>query len=129
MWPKCFTNLWRKDGSMPIEPFKEMHRFNIVHHLKADHVVLEDGTTIYKSEKIFVPEMGGFVVCAPYGNHCIFEFPKNKPKMFPMAYGCSCGSVAVIVGSNAYGHLGSAFGAMLVCLCHTTYNKHADGSS
>jgi len=84
--------------------------------------------TIYKPDDkgIFVEEYGQFIKTAPYGNHFIFEVPKALPGW---AHMCSCGSAAVLVGSNAYGHLGSPEGMMFVCHVHTTTNKHADGSS
>lgn len=93
-------------------------------------LVTKDGKpyTIYKpSEKgIFIEDYGQFVKCAPYGNHFIFELPRNIPGW---AHMCSCGSPAVMVGSNAYDHLGSPEGMMFVCQFHTQKNKHADGSS
>ena len=103
--------------------------FNIIRFKgDANTVTLYDGTKIQRSkdEFIFVPEYGGFVRKAPYGNHFVFELPK---KTRGPSYMCSCGSTAVFIGSKDYGHLGSPEGMMLVCWHHTTFNKHADGAS
>lgn len=83
---------------------------------------------IYKDdqERVFVSEYGGFVRKAPYDNQFVFEAPKE---MIGSSYLCSCGSPAVFIGSNAYSHLGSPSGMMLVCQSHTSTGKHADGSS
>jgi len=102
--------------------------FNIIKHFgDAGKVTLVDGTVIHKdpAERLFVPEYGVFVKCAPYGNHFIFEVPK---RIKGPSWMCSCGSVAHMVGANAYGHLSSPEGAMIVCQHHTQFNKHADGS-
>jgi hypothetical protein len=90
-------------------------------------VTLYDGTVIQKSsdEFVYVPEYYGLVRKAPYDNHFLFELPK---KLKGPSYMCSCGSAAVFIGSNAYAHLGSREGMMLVCHHHTTFNVHADGA-
>jgi len=97
-------------------------------HNTPDKVTLMDGTVIYRdpSEKIFVPEYGTFIPYPHYGNHFIFEVPRRIKTVSHM---CSCGSPAVIVGAKAYAHLGSSQDALFVCQHHTTYNKHADGST
>lgn len=96
-------------------------------HGDLNKVTLIDGTVIYRdpSGKIFVPEYGTFIVCAPYGNHFIFEVPK---RIKTVSYMCSCGSPAVIVGAKAYAHLSSMRNALFVCKHHTDTNRHADGS-
>ena len=104
-----------------------MDTFNIVKFINSPtKVTLHDARVINKKPHVFVPEYKGFVRCAPYDNHFCFEVPKD---IYGPAYLCSCGSLAVFVGSKAYGHLGSPEGMMLVCQWHTTNNKHADGSS
>jgi hypothetical protein len=103
--------------------------FNIIRSKgDADKVTLVDDTVIHRdpSGKIFVPEYGAFVRCAPYGNHFIFEVPV---RIKGPAWMCSCGSPAHMVGAKAYGHLSSYKDAMIVCQNHTTFNRHADGSS
>jgi hypothetical protein len=103
-------------------------KFNII-KFKGDPntVTLVDGTKIQndRSDFIFVPEYGAMIRKAPYGNEFLFEVPK---RIRGPSYLCSCGSVAIFIGSNAYGHLGSPEGLMLVCEHHTTYNRHADGA-
>jgi hypothetical protein len=90
-------------------------------------VTLVDGTEVQndRQNKVFVPEYGVEVPCAPYDNHFIFEVPQH---IKGTSYLCSCGSQAVVVGSKAYAHLSSMKNALFVCLHHTTYNEHADGS-
>ena len=107
---------------------KAVHRFNIIRTRNPKHVVLANGMTIRKQEdqKFWIPEYQGFVPAAPYGNHFIFEIPKEIKNV--STYMCSCGSPAIAVGSTAYAHLGSAEGLMLVCMMHTDYNRHSDGS-
>jgi len=97
-------------------------------HNTPNKVTLIDGTEIYRdpSEKIFVPEYGTFIKCAPYDNHFIFEVPM---RIKGPSWLCSCGSPAYMVGMKAYSHLSSRKNAMIVCHHHTTLNKHADGSS
>lgn len=96
-------------------------------HGTLNKVTLVDGTEIYndKRNKIWIPEYGVFIPCAPYGNHFIFEVPA---RILGPSWLCSCGSVAVNVGMKAYAHLSSDKEAMIVCLQHTSSNRHADGS-
>jgi hypothetical protein len=90
-------------------------------------VTLVDGTEVFndKRNKLFVPEYGVDVACAPYGNHFIFEVPT---RIKGPSWMCSCGSPAVMVGAKAYAHLSSMKDALIVCQQHTMANKHADGS-
>lgn len=82
-----------------------------------------DGYEVYRQEKIFIPEMGGFVRCAPYSSHFVYLDPTNKKgRWFAM---CTCGSPAVIVGYDAYERDQSYNeGAMLVCLYHAQHGYH-----
>lgn len=91
-------------------------------------VTLFDGTEIFndKLDKMYVPEYGAFIRKVEYGNHFIFEVPV---RIKGPAWMCSCGSSSVLVGVKAYGHLSSYKDAMIVCQHHTTFNRHADGSS
>ena len=94
-------------------------------------LVTKDGKpyTIYKpSEKgIFIEDYGQFVKCHNYGNHFIFEVPKS---IYPSpSHMCSCVSIAILTGGNAYAHLGTPSGMMFSCKHHLDTNKHADGSS
>jgi hypothetical protein len=95
-------------------------------HNTPNKVTLYDGTVINrdKSGKIWIPEWGTYVACAPYSTHFLFEVPARIPGASHL---CSCGSEAVIVGSKAYSHLSSHEDAMMVCQIHTQTNRHADG--
>ena len=102
-----------------------------------DEATLSDGSKIYKNKenKFWIKDLGRPVKAIDYDNQFIALDPSNKVgRWFAM---CSCGSPAVIVGHQAYKHGASAgnsdddmvAGEMLVCYWHTTYGKHADGSS
>ncbi len=95
-------------------------------HNTPNKVTLFDGTVIErdKSGKIWVPEWGTYVVCAPYDTHIVFEVPQ---RIKGTSWLCSCGSPAVVVGMKAYSHLDSGKDALLVCQHHTDTNKHSDG--
>ena len=104
-----------------------MDTFNIIKFRNSPtKVTLAGDRVIHKQESVFVPEYKGFVKCAPYDNHFCFEAPSD---IKGPAYLCTCGGIAVFVGSRAYGHLGSPEGMMLVCQAHSTNGKHMDGST
>lgn len=108
---------------------KNYQNFNIIKFRgDPETVTLVNGTVIKNNHEdfIWVQEFPGFVRKAPYGLHFVFEVPKTL-KGSP-SFMCSCGSPAIFIGSKDYAHLGSAEGMMLVCMFHTNYNKHADGS-
>lgn len=77
------------------------------------------------SNQLFIPEYGAFVPAAPDDLHFIFETPKE---IVGSSYMCSCGSPAVIVGSNAYNMFGSPEGMMFVCQHYLDFARHSDGS-
>jgi hypothetical protein len=109
-------------------PDKAVHSFNIIKVRTPAQVTLANGVVVKKPEqKFWIKEMQGFISAAPYDNHFIFKVPKE---IYPSpSYMCSCGSMAIYVGSTAYAHLGSAEGLMFVCQMHMDFNKHADGAS
>jgi len=80
------------------------------------------GKNVTKEEKLWM-EGYGFVKTAPYGNHFVYAH-----KGLGSTFMCTCGSMAVAVGTTAYAHLGSPDGWLLVCQHHTSFNRHADGS-
>lgn len=95
-----------------------------------------DGVKVHRQENIFF-EGHGFIKCASYDNHFVFDDPmskKIKGRWTPM---CSCGSPAVIVGYNAYikdatptnRNESSIPGELIVCYMHVMSGKHADGST
>lgn len=93
---------------------------------------LWDGTVVERSEYLFV-DGHGFIKCCPYELHFLYSAPKEH-----IGYGlmCTCGSIAGVVGLQAYSKLASptSTGKMIVCIRHTaTKNNvgvgvHADGS-
>jgi hypothetical protein len=101
---------------------------NIIRHAgDPTEAVTLNGIHVFREEKIFVLEMKAFIPCAMYGNHFIYDSGEKKKGTSP--YMCTCGSIAVIVGSNVYEKDASAAGAMFVCHHHASFGKHADGSS
>lgn len=92
---------------------------------------LPDGTVVKRQELIFV-DGHGLIKCAPYELHFIYTSPKTH-----LGWGlwCTCGSIAGVVGTEAYSKLAAPGGKMLVCIRHTTLKnntgvgKHADGST
>lgn len=82
-----------------------------------------DGYKVHRKEKIFIPELGGSVRCAPYSSHFVYLDPSGKPnRWFAM---CSCGAPAVITGYDAYRQDQSYNeGAMLVCMYHAQHGYH-----
>jgi hypothetical protein len=85
-----------------------------------------DGKKVHREEKLYVPEMQAFIPCASYSNHFIYANPSTK-KGQP-CYLCTCGSLAVVIGSNAYAQDQSPSGALFVCHCHATFSRHSDGT-
>ena len=108
----------------------EKYSFSIIHHRGSlNEATTQDGYTVYRQEQVFIPEWGVFVKCAPYDNHFVFIDPVYEKVIGRWFASCTCGAMATLIGTKAYSHLGSPEGAMLVCHNHTTFNKHADGSS
>lgn len=91
-----------------------MNKFNIVRHVGTPKKAkTPKGVTITRQERLFVPEWRGFVPCAPYDDHFIYE--NNEPDQ--SSYLCTCGSVAVIAQPEGAGR-------MFVCLNHATFGFH-----
>lgn len=93
---------------------------------------LDDGTIVKREELIWVDGYG-LIKTAPYELHFVYEAPKTRKGW---GLWCTCGSIAGVVGLNAYSKLISptATGHMIVCIRHTTLKNnegigaHADGS-
>lgn len=108
-------------------------RFNIIrsrNNLNLAETV--NGKRVQRQEKIWMPEYGRYVMSAPYDNH--FTFVDNSNLGWTLF--CTCGSPAGIVGFRAYEQNASPTsgegimpGELLVCIHHTQFNKHLDGSS
>lgn len=100
--------------------------FNIIRHRgQLNEGVLPDGTKVYRKDKLYVPEWGGFIPCAPYDEHFIFEVPS---KFKVSSYMCTCGSIAVTSGPSGYVLDASPQGKMFICYFHSLYGHHSDGS-
>jgi hypothetical protein len=103
------------------------------HRGKPGEGTLPDGTKVYKTDKIWVPEYEKFIPCIDYGDvegHFIFEIPEKLAKRFPgPVYRCTCGAIAVVAGWSAYEYGGSPAGLMFLCERHATTQQHATGGS
>jgi len=100
--------------------------FNIIRHYgQKNEAMLPDGTKVYRKDQIYVPEWNGFVPCAQYDDHFIFEVPK---KFKVSSFLCSCGSIAVAAGVSGYQLDASPQGKLLICYYHSIYGYHAGGS-
>lgn len=99
----------------------------------AKRATLHDGTKVERKELIYV-EGYGLIRCAPYELHFIYELPKHMKGWGLM---CSCGSIAGVVGYDAYSKLAAPTdtGMIIVCVRHTTLKnnegigRHADDST
>jgi hypothetical protein len=127
--PQVSTDLSYLKGLHPVKVIK----------VRGDlgEAVTADGMTVHRTKSLWMGEMWGIVLAAPYDNHFIFDdpnFKKIKGRWTPM---CSCGSPAGVVGSNVYKDDASPTtiadsshpGMMIVCLHHAQFGKHGDGSS
>jgi hypothetical protein len=112
---------------------KAVHRFSIIHHyLSPVEAVTEDNITVHREDKVFIPEMERFVMCAPDDTQFVYMDASNKKGRW-FAW-CTCGSIAVITGANVYKDFGSPStgvgvmpGEMLICHHFATFGKHSPG--
>ena len=117
----------------------EAPKFNfaiIKHRGDLNHAETVDGYKVHRKEKIYFKEHG-YVKCAPYNNHFLYDDPMANKIIGRWTPMCSCGSPAAIIGYNAYAGDASPTtrkestvpGELLVCLAHAQYGKHSDGST
>lgn len=98
----------------------------IRHYGTPDKAQLPDGTWVERQDKLWIPEWGRFITCAPYDDHFLFQVPvKYKGSSIQ----CSCGSISVISGLSGYVLDASAQGLLALCWHHATYGYHATGGS
>jgi hypothetical protein len=100
------------------------------------YAYLPNGTRVERSlndsgfEALFVPELRGFVRCASYSDHFIYEIPSNLAYMYPGAvYRCTCGSAAIYAGVSGYIADASPQGKLFVCQMHSIAGYHATGGA
>lgn len=102
----------------------------IKHYGIPKEATLADGKKVYRQDRLMVLEAGKkprMVQCAPYDNHFIYETEQKNMSH----YMCTCGSMAVLVGYNAYKDDASPTptGELLVCYFHAQTGKHSSGDS
>lgn len=115
-------------------PLKFRPKFNIIKSRSGvDVAETSNGNRVRRSEKIFFPEAGRSIACAPYDNHFVFVDNSN----LGWTTFCTCGSPAVIVGYQVYKNDGSPTkkefdtiaGEMLICYHHASFGKHLTGDA
>jgi hypothetical protein len=110
-------------GSMSLEEqIKAAKAAKVVRIVGQPNKILIDGVEIVRRDKIHIPKIG-VMTCAPYDNHFVYRYAKNKGwTLF-----CTCGSAAVITGYDMYKEKNA--GAILSCYNHLLEGRHADGSN
>lgn len=117
-----------------------VHSFSIIkRYLSPNSAVTGEGHTVTRQDRVFLRDPAGWVrwvACPGYDNHFIYKDPEfEMGTVGKCATMCTCGSMAVIVGYNAYRKDASPAldsstpGELLVCFTHAQTGKHADGSS
>lgn len=102
---------------------KEFPTFSIIHqHGMPMEATTLDGIKVFRKEKIFIPEYGYEVRCAPYDDHFIYEEPTGKRGR--PAYLCSCGAMAVIIDPKTNRKNSSIQEKMFVCHSHLMLGAH-----
>lgn len=89
------------------------------------NMVEVDGHKVYRQDKIMVN--GELVKCAPTDNHFVYRIDPAIFHRLGWLLFCTCGSPAVTVSPDAYKHLGSAEGTMLVCKSMLDTGRHSGG--
>lgn len=113
----------------------EKPRFQIVRRVgMPTYAYLPDGTRVERStlpngvEAIFTGDLNGFVRCASYHDHFIYEIPPRVAYLYPgPAFRCTCGSFAVMAGLSGYIADASPSGKMWLCYFHAVTGQHATG--
>src|SRR3990167_2258197 len=108
------------------KPSSKYGSFSIIRHYNSPNIAEYRGLTVRRREKIYVDEVVGDCVCAPYDDHFIFEVPEH---IIDSRFRCTCGSPAIVPGSNPYKHLASPTdsGYLLVCMVHLDFGQHSTG--
>jgi hypothetical protein len=100
----------------------------IIHHLNTPQEAIDlNGIHVHREEKIYVQELNYFVPTALYDNHFIYDSHSTKKGTSPFM--CTCGSIAVVIGSNVYEKDQSPGGVLFVCHCHASMGRHSDGTT
>lgn len=93
--------------------------FNVIKHRGDPQGAEFEGVPIKRETKIFIPEWGFFVNCAPYDNHFVFEVPRGRKRKGISEYMCTCGAAAVVSNPESINQ------RLFVCLLHATYGHHS----
>jgi len=91
---------------------------------------LPNGIWVYAQDKFWIPDMNGFINCARYDDHFLYQIPVEARPEFPgPIFRCSCGSQAIYVGQSGYVWGASPQGLMFVCQFHADNGVHATGGN
>lgn len=103
-------------------------KFNIIKHLGTlGDATTHSGKKIARRDALFMPSFTRLIKCAPYDNHFIYRVPNSDSVIGASTIMCTCGSMAVVTGHDAYKNDGSPQGELILCHWHATIGRHADG--
>jgi hypothetical protein len=110
---------------------KAVHTFQVIRHRgQPTKLQLPDGTWVYKQDKFWIPEWGGFVNACSYDDHFLYEIPARLAKLYPGSpYRCSCGGAVIFSGPSGYVWGASPQGRLALCMVHSNTGLHATGGS
>lgn len=124
---------WNKEvlNSMGVKAYAKSP--NIVRSVgDAKRATLVDGTVVERQDLLYM-EGYGFLKCINTELHFVYKLPEHMLGYSPM---CTCGSVAGVVGYEAYSKLASPTDSGMIIACirllttknNTGIGEHADGS-
>jgi len=123
-----------------MKPSSTLPRFSIIHHyLSPNSAITLDGFRVERQTTLWYDEYddegrpynGRFIATAPDDTHFVYTDPNWKNVVGRSRYVCTCGSIAVIVGSNVYAGFGSPStegtirGEMICCKHFADYGYHS----
>lgn len=120
--------------------------FNVIKHLgKPSEATTIWGWVARAYDQLFVRDIiingqnfAGFIDVLDYDNHFIYEVPDGIDTRGTPAWMCTCGSFAVLIGSEGYKKDVTPEGLKLACFFRNVlydqekgeaWGKHADGST
>ena len=75
------------------------------------------GWKAYRQKRLFAPDpYNTLLPCLDYSDHFIYEVPDKPEHRGIPSFMCTCGSVAVVVGVDAYRSDSSPEGLVFACL-------------
>jgi hypothetical protein len=98
----------------------------VIHVHGRAKVAYDNGATIYREDKIFVPSERAWFQTIDTDSHFVYR----QTRRVGSSLMCSCGSSAGIFNYEAYMKFSSINrGRIVACVTHMNTSKHGDGSS